>query len=303
MAFAQGSRSRLSLVVESSFGATPSSPSMLTLPFTSQTLDLTKQTLEGNDILPDRIPRILRHGNRNAVGDITVDLRANVYDELLESLFFSSLASGAGSMSIGTTPQFLTIEDAALDITQFRQFTGMAVSQARFAMSPNNMVETVFSMVGKDMEVASSTLGTPAAAEDEEPFDSYSGSIQEGGSPIATVTGFDFTIQNSLNPTFVIGADTTPQLEFGRAVVQGQITSYFENATLLNKFLNETESSLQLVMDDGVSGRTYTWDFPNIKYTGASVPVQNPQSRVITLPFTALYDANETTNLKLTKSG
>jgi hypothetical protein len=32
------------------------------------------------------------------------------------------------------------------------------------------------------------------------------------------------------------------------------------------------------------------------------VPVQNEQSRIITLPFVSLYDTSEATNLKLTRS-
>ena len=302
MTFAQGSRSALTYVVESSFGATPSAPSMLTLPYKSHSLSMTKERVTGNDIQSDRIPRVDRHGNRSVTGDISVDLRDTDYDDLIESAFFNTFTSG-GVLTVGTSQQFLTIEDGALDITQFRQFTGCGVSSMSISIAPNQMVDTTFSIVGQDLTQTATTLdATPTAPSGGEPFDSYSGSISDGGSPIAIVTSLDFSITNELAPTFTVGSSTTPQLEFGRAIVEGTVSAYYEDASLINKFLNETESAIQVVVDDPTSGSAYTFDFPKVKYNGADVPVADPQSRIVTLPFVALYDASDSTNIKLTKS-
>ena len=303
MAFAQGSRSRLAYVVESTFGTTPGSPTMLELPINTHSLNLTKERVQGEEIRSDRMPRIDRHGNRSVSGDIVVELRDTDYDDFIESAFFSAFDS-SGVMKIGTTPKFMTIEDGLLDITQFRQFTGCGVSTMNVSIAPNQMVMTTFGMVGKDMNALTATPldASPTAPSGGEPFDSYSGAISEGGSPIAILTAIDFTITNSLAPTFVIGSDSTPQMEFGRAVVEGQITAYFENATLYNKFVNETSSSIEVTVDDPASGNAYTFLFPNVKYNGADAPLANEQSRVITMPFVSLYDTTEATNLKLTKA-
>lgn len=302
MTFAQGSRSGLSYVVEPSFGSTPTAPTMIDLPYKRHSLDLTKQRLQGEDIRPDRMPRVSRHGNRNAIGDIEVDLRADAYDDFLESAFFNTFTT-AGVLTIGTSPQFMTIEDRALDIAQYRQYTGCAVSTMRLSTGPNRMVETTFSMVGKDMTQSGTSLdSSPNAASTEDPFDSYSGAIEEGGSSIAIVTGIDMTLTNSLAPTFVVGSAVTPQLEFGRAIIEGNVTVYYQDASLINKFLNETETSLQFAFDDVATGSTYTFLLPRIKVNGASVGVANPQSRTITLPFEALYDTSTGTNMRLTKS-
>lgn len=301
MAFAQGSRTDLKYVVESSFGVTPSAPAMIQLPYNSHSLNLTKQRVQGNEIQSDRIPRVDRHGNRNVAGDIVVDLRDSDYDDLLESAFFSTFASN-GELKVGTSQQFLTIEDAAEDITQYRQFVGMGVSQLGISIAPNQMVQATFSMIGKDLTQAQTSLdATPTAPSGGEPFDSYSGSIKDGGSTIAIVTSLNFTLTNSLAPTFVVGSAATPQLEFGRAVVEGTLAAYYEDATLINKFINETESSIEVTVDDPTSGSAYTFLFPAVKYNGADVPVPDPQSRIVTLPFVALYDATEETNIKLTK--
>lgn len=301
MAFAQGSRTGLSYVVESSFGTTPGSPSMQSIPYTSHSLELTKQRVQGNDIQPDRIPRVDRHGTRQASGDISVDLRATDYDDFLESVFFSSLDS-SGVMKIGTTPKFLTIEDRAEDISQYRQFLGMAVSQMSINVAPNQMVQTTFSMVGQDLTQSGSSLGTPSAASGNEPFDSFNGTINEGGSSIANVSAIQFTLNNSMAPTYTIASATAPQLEFGMAMVEGTLTTYYEDSSLIDKFMDETETSIELEINDTTSGGSYTFLLPEVKYNGASVPVQDPQSRLITIPFVGIYDSAEDTNLKLSKA-
>ena len=303
MAFAQGSRSSLSYIAESAFGTTPSTPTFANLPFNTHSLDLTKDRVEGNEIQADRMPRVDRHGNKQAGGSIEVDLRKGDFDELFESAFLNTYSTNV--LKIGTTPKYFSFEDAANDIAQFRLFTGMAVSTLNVSIAPNQMVTGTFDLVGKTMTQAATTAstgGAPTASSTNAPFDSYSGTITDGGSGLAIVTSLDFSLTNSFAPTFVIGSDSAQQLEFGRAIVEGTMTVYYEDETLINKFLNETESSLSVSVDDPTGASTYTFDFPRVKYNGAAVPVQNPASRLITIPFVSLFDTAEGTNLKLTRS-
>lgn len=292
MAFSQGSRSSLGIGVESTFGVAASS--YTNLPIKTHSLDLTKERLQGQDIQSDRMQRVDRHGNRAVSGSIEIDLRKGNYDDLLESAFLSTFDS-SDEITIGTTPKFLTIEDAMNDISQYRLFTGMTVSTATFNIAPNQMIETTFEMVGKNMTISGSGK-TVAASTINQPFDSYNGAIYEGG--IASgdlssiVTSLNFSITNSFAPTYVVGSDSAPQLEYGRAIIEGTISVYAENATLINKFINETESELQVSVDDPTGSNAYTFYMPRVKYNGASVPLANEQSRIIELPFVALYDGD-----------
>lgn len=306
MAFSQGSRAGLSYVVESTFGTTPGTPSLIQLPYTTQSLNLTKERVTGTDIQPDRMLRVDRHGNRSAAGDIVADLRKADYDPFLESAFFNTFSTNV--LKIGTTPKYFSIEDAATDIAQFRLFTGMTVSSLAVSIRPNQMVTGTFSMIGKNMTVSGTSVDpVKTASSTNQPFDAYSGlmRIADAGGVLASsaiVTGFDFTINNALAPTFVVGSNTTPQLEYGMATVEGTITAYFEDAALINRFLNETQTALEVSVDDPTGSSDYTWLFPRVKINGADVPVDNPTSRIVTLPFVALYDTTEATNVKLTRS-
>jgi hypothetical protein len=301
MPFAQGSRSSLSYIVESAFGTTPAG-NFTNLPFSTHSLNLTKDRVAGNDIQADRMPRVDRHGNRQVAGDIAVDLRDADYDDFLESAMLNVWSTT--TLKVGTTPKFFSIEDYAADIDQARLFTGCSVSSMAVSLAPNQMVTTTFSMVGKDMTI-SATEKTQDAASGAAPFDAYSGDVSIGnvgsGSVVAIVTGLDFTLNNAFAPTFVIGDDSAPSLEYGRAEIEGTITAYFEDTALINRFLDETESELEVSVNDPTGTNAYTFLFPRIKINSADVGVDGPTSRIISMSFVALYDVTENTNLKITR--
>ena len=301
MAFAQGSRSSLSYIVESTFGTTPAG-NFTNLPFSTHSLNLTKDRVAGNDIQADRMPRVDRHGNRQVAGDIAVDLRDGDYDAFLESALLNTWATNV--LKVGTTPKFFSVEDYAADIDQARLFTGLAVSTMGISLAPNQMVTTTIGMVGKDMTIGA-VEKTQDAASGAAPFDAYSGDISignvGGATPVAIVTSLDFTLTNSFAPTFVIGDASAPSLEYGRAEVEGTLTAYFEDATLINRFLNETETEIEVSVDDPTGANSYTFTFPRVKINSADVGVDGPTSRMISMSFVALYDTTEGTNLKITR--
>ena len=300
--FAQGSRSSLSYIVESTFGTTPAG-NFQNLPFTTHSLNLTKERVQGNDIQADRMPRVDRHGNRQAGGDIVVDLRDGDYDDFLESAMLSTWVTNV--LKVGTTPKYFSVEDYAADIDQARLFTGMTVSSMGISLAPNQMVTTTFTMVGKDMTIGA-LQKTQDSASGAAPFDAYSGDLSIGDvgslSASAIVTAVDFTLDNAFSPTFVIGDDSTPTLQYGRATVEGTFSAYFENANLINRFLNETESALQVSVNDPTASNEYTFLFPRIKINSADVGVGGPESRMVECSFVALYDSTQATNLKITRA-
>lgn len=383
MPFSQNSRSGLSYMTEVTFGVTPGSPVFVSLPVNSHSLDLAKDRVQGNEIQPDRMTRVDRHGNRSVSGDIAVDLRKADFDPFLESALMSAFAdsatlatltaaSSAGTatvtfaaqpsppypvgsaitiagitpagfngvftvtactttsvsfanatagpqtvagtiknraLKVGVTPKSFSIEDAALDIAQFRLFTGMTVDTLAISIKPNTMIGATFSMVGKDMTMAGTSLDpTKDPASVNQPFDSYSGALSLGNAAaamtaLAIITGIDFSISNAVTPTYVVGSASTPQLEFGMATIEGTITAYFEDASLINRFINETTSAFAVTVNDPSGASNYTFHFPRVKINGASVPVEGMTgSRIITLPFVALYDTAENSSIEIIRN-
>jgi len=310
MAFAQGSRSSLSYIVESTFGMTPSG-NFKNLPFTTHSLNMTKERVSGTDINADRMSRVDRHGNRQVAGDIVCDLRDTDFDDLLRAAMLD--AGDAGDpvdwnnniIKVGTTPTYFSIEDFADDIDQARLFSGCSVNTLSVALAPNAMVTGTFGIVGKDMSI-SGTPKTQVAATGAAPFDAYSGDLEIGGSVAAIVTAMDFTLTNGFAPTFVVGDDSAPALEVGDAVVEGTISAYFEDDALIDRFIDETETSLKVTVGDNAgTPNTMEFLFPRCKINSADVGVDGPTSRIISLSFVALRDdagGGTGTSLQITRT-
>lgn len=298
MAFAQGSRSRLTFAEETTFNTAPAG--LTTLPINTHSLDGTKAGLESNQIRSDREVNVFRHGNKSVGGSVDVEMRATDYDSLLEGVLFNEFDS-SNSLSLGTTLQTYSFEDAALDISQFRLFTGCGINTLDLSIRPNQIVTASFGVIGSSFtQSATAQDAAPTAAAGTEPFDSFSGSITIDSSTQTIVTGLDLNITNNLAQAFAIGSDTAQQLEFGRGNVSGQITLYYEDATQIDKFINETDADLQFTLTDGTT--TYTFDLPRILFNGSSIPLDNEQSRIVTLPFVALYSSSDTYSINITKS-
>lgn len=307
MPFSQGSRSSLSYITESTFGTTPAG-NFTNIPFNTHSLDLTKERVQGNEIQADRMTRVDRHGNSQVGGDIAVDLRADDFDTFMESAMFgtwdTSPTTAPDELKIGTTPKYFSIEDYAADIDQARLFTGCAVSTMAVSMAPNQMVTTTFGVVGKGMTI-SQTEKTQDASAGTQPFDAYSGSLAIGNvgasSVITSISTIDFTLNNSLAPTFVVGSATTPQLEYGMASVEGNFSAYFEDTSLIDRFLNEVESELIIAVNDPTGANEYTFVFPKIKINSANVGVSGPTSRMIEVAWAGIYDSTSGTNMMITR--
>lgn len=211
------------------------------------------------------------------------------------------LVSRAG-VRTGTTRRSFTIERNFGDIASadkpYHRFTGVEVNSMELQVSANSMTTGSFSFVGKDMTTASAAIAgaTYPAAPSTSPLDSFTGTLNEGGVSIAVITEITLTLENGLEPRFVVGSKASLQPSIGRSSVSGQITAYFENSTLLDKFINETESSLEFTMPDA-AGNAYRIFLPRIKYTGGQPDVSGEGPITLSMPFTALRHAVAGTTL------
>jgi hypothetical protein len=298
----QGARTRLSYVEETVVGVTPAPGFKLkNIPFATHSLDITKDRVEGDDILGDRMQRVDRHGNVQSGGDIVTSFRETDYDDLLASAFLSDWVND--ELRIGTTLKTFTFEDASLDISQFRVIRGLAVNTLALSIAPNAMVRATFTMVGTGGVQSPTTIGDGANAvhTSDEPFDSFSGVLIDEDGPLGRVSSLELNVTNSLSPLFEVGSKDAFGLEFGNAVVTGNLVCYYRDAALINKFLNENEGSLEVSISNPTASAIYTIKLPRIKLNGAAVPVQNPQSRFITIPIVALLDAIEGSPIVITR--
>lgn len=302
MALATGAQAEIGYIEEVTYGVTPATPELVALPVTGITPEVTKEGFQSGDLRADRQISDFRHGGKATTLALPVEMKHTEFDALLESALFGAWATDV--LKAGVTKKSFTMEVGYTDIAQYHAFTGLIVNSFSLSVSTDATVTGTFNFVGQDMTPAGATIDnagglTPVGA--NRSFDSFSGVINEGGSAIAIVTAVEISIENGLTPAKVIGSDIPQEYFDGRCNVTGTISAFFEDAVLLNKFLNETPSDLDFTLTDP-DANTLQFEIPRIIYTGGSAPVSGEAGIVIALPFQAIYDVTEDTALKITRS-
>lgn len=304
---ADGSRHSMRFVLESTYGVTPATPVFDIVRHTGTTLGLSKEALQSEEIRDDRQIADFRHGARQVGGDISIELSYGSFDKILEALLGGTWATntpalGTDQLKAGTTRRSFTVERYFGDILTadkpFHRFTGVEFNTLQLQINANAMITGTVGVVGKDM-VTDTVIVTGATynpATTTSPLDSFTGTLNENGTPIAVITEIQLNLDNGLDPRFVVGSKTTLRPSIGRSNVSGQITAYFENSLLLEKFINETESDIEFNLPDG-AGNNLKVILPRIKYNGGQPDVQGEGPITLSMPFQALLDSTTNTNI------
>lgn len=304
---ADGSRHSMRLVQESTYGVTPATPVFDYVRHTQTTLGLSKEALQSEEIRDDRQIADFRHGARQVGGDINIELSYGSFDKILEALLGGTWAAdtpalGTDQLKAGTTRRSFTIERFFGDIQSadkpYHRFTGVEFNTLQLQINANAMITGTIGVIGKDLALDTAIIAgaTYSAVSTTSPLDSFTGTLNENGSPIAVITEIQLNLDNGLDTRFVVGSKTTLRPSIGRSNVSGQITAYFENSLLLEKFINETESDIEFNLPDG-AGNNLKFILPRIKYNGGQPDVQGEGPITLAMPFQALLDSTTGTNI------
>lgn len=252
-----------------------------------------------NRIVRDRMPRTPRKGNTSTGGDIAVDLMYGAYDDLLAAAALGTW--NTNTLKAGKAEQSLAFQVDMDDINTYLLYVGNYVSSWSVTVPLDGVVTSTFTIAGKEVTEETTSLSTSAAAIQNEPFYQGDGTFNEGGTPIAYLTALNFTLENGYSPNYSLGNTAPTDMTYSTAGVTGEVTAYVPDLTLFNKFLNETETSLDFTLTDP-AGNTLQFVMPKVKYSGAPLAIEDDQAVNLTLPFTAYYDSVEDTVLKIVRS-
>lgn len=207
-------------------------------------------------------------------------------------------------LKAGTVRRSFTVERYFGDILSadkpYHRFTGVEFNTLALAISANAMITGTFGVLGQNMTTATAIVSgaTYANPTTSSPLDSFTGSLNEAGTPIAVITEIQLNIENGLEARFVVGSKASIRPAIGRSNCSGTITAYFENSLLLDKFINETESNIVFELPDGTNSK-YVITLPRIKYNGGQPDVEGEGPITLSMPFQALLDSTTQTNIQI----
>lgn len=299
--FSQNNRTRIAVVPEVTWGTTPATPAFSLLQVSSFGLNLTTNELKDQSLHADRMARYSITGNKQVGGSISLEY---CNDSTTDSLIASAMkAAWATNVLItGSTDSWFSIEHGAMDNSLFSLYNGCTVAKAQIALAQNAEVKLTLDLIGHGM-VASTTQVTGATYGSEpqlSPFTHFAGTIKEGGAVCGYLSAVQIDINANSTPVFALGDAYAKAIPMGMSEVTGTLTAYFQDLSLLNKFLNGTASSLDITVGDGTSTREFK--MPNVKYTSATKTIASTGSVTLTCAFTALFDTTTGTNLQITKT-
>jgi hypothetical protein len=300
---ADGSQHTLYMTHEDAYGTLHASPVWDQIREKGTTLALSKDTLVSEEITALRQTADVRHGARKVGGNIDMELSYTSFDVMLEALLGGTWTNDV--LKVGTTRRSFSMMRKFADMTNpYHVFTGVEFNNLQLNIPANAMVTGTFGVLGKEAVApaaaapTSSTYNTVSATS---PMDSFSGVLTEGGSAIALITEVQLTIDNGMEPRFVVGSKTSLRPSQGRCSVSGQASVFFEDDTMLNKFLNETVSAMTISLPD-TAGNTTLITIPRVKYNGGQPDVKGEGPIILAMPFLGLMDSVSSTSVQFTRT-
>lgn len=203
-----------------------------------------------------------------------------------------------------TTRKSFVIEKEFNDITKFLVYTGMVISSMSMSIQAQNKITASFNFLGETSQTGTSTVGTgaPTAASTNDIMNAgdHVGSMLENGSAIAMVKGLTIDLNNNLRGKPAVGVVGNAEIGSGRCAITGDVSMYFENFTIYDKYINSTSSSMRITLSD--SNGSYDIYFPKIKYTKGEIVAGGPdQDVMVDAGYQALRDPTTGITVMITR--
>ena len=153
----------------------------------------------------------------------------------------------------GHTNDSYTIEEWYSDIAQSEVYTGMKVGSMNVQLPATGLVTCDFSFMGKNLEQTGTSqyFTTPAAAGTDGIFAAVSGALIVNGTPVALITSLDFTVDRGMEAANVVGSNFAADIFTGRIRVNGNFSTYFQDAVFRDYFQDEDVISVVVALSTG----------------------------------------------------
>jgi hypothetical protein len=242
----------------------------------------------------------------SAVGSTTV----TVYGELAASSGSSATVTMGSQILNGSTQSSYTLERIYNDITagqsgRCAQYTGCMIDGMTLNATTEAVVTGGFTWLGaKGSSLTTESDTSPDAASGKDvmnAIDDVNGVMEGSTYGSQTITAFSMALANNLRPRLQIGTLGAVSIGTGTCNVSGTFQRYYSDSTMIDKYLNFSDSSLAIIFED-VDGNAYCLDFPKIIYTSAQrVAGGQNQDLIADMSWEAVRDDTEDITIRISK--
>ena len=196
------------------------------------------------------------------------------------------------------------------DINTNLTFTGMQPDMMSLDLAVGSIITGQFGFTGRGHTIQNSSLlpGSPMPSQDLEIMNAVTdiGVVRENGANLVGVNDFiksaKLEVKNNLRAQKALAVYGTASVGVGELMVSGSLEVYFESATYYRKWLNGTNTSLEIGVADP-SGNGYLIELDKVRFVDGSLSPPDKDSDVIlTLPFEAYYNAGTGRGIRITRA-
>lgn len=221
----------------------------------------------------------------------------------------AAVTVAAAQVKNGVVQRSFTLEKSFADISQTLTYTGMTVNKMSLALESGSMITGSFDFLGKQATSQAGSLlhATVTPSKTYSPFNGVNNvsNIYEGGSLLTGtfLKSIGLDIDNALRGHAALGVLGNAGIGSGTLALTGKLDAYFADATLYQKFLNNTSSSLSFRVNDA-SSNGYVITLPNIKYSDASIVAGgNGADVMVSMTYTAILDTASSSTILIDRVG
>lgn len=181
------------------------------------------------------------------------------------------------TLTNGVVEKSFSLEKEMSDVTQFFGFTGCRINTLSLSIASRAKVTGSFATMGQAGALAAATIGSGAytAAPTNEILNASSNvaRLLEGGAVLGAgifVQSLDIEFSNNLRIVDGVGQGAAVEIGLGRYTVTGSMEVLFEDEVLFDKYLNSTDSAINVAIEDA-AGNGYMFSFPAVIYSDGDV--------------------------------
>ena len=306
MAIASGTNVVIGFREETTYGTSAgTSNDYDIIPFKSASLSLAKTNHESAVITGNREMQDLVMGAHSVTGDISFDLAHQpAYLKMMQAVLGEDADGADTAYGVGSTRQSFTIlQDYSTDLAggnDVHIFTGCEFNTFSMTIPADGLIECSVGIVGATMAPAADTLDSNGLDDDgseyieaNDPYHSSNATIT--GDFSAICTDLSLSVENGIETTNIVGNTVPIQGGIGKCRVTGSLTAHFTSSTLLQKFVDNTSSSLTISFGATTGGMSFT--MAKIIYTTGAVEVGGEGLLSVSMDFVAVANNAATSSL------